>query len=51
MELFSFVFMLFLGMKFLLAKSVRARPVRPGGGGGQDRSCASRSGCTRIRRS
>src|ERR1041384_7792827 len=30
MELFSFVFMLFLGMKFILAKSVQAPPVRPG---------------------
>jgi threonine/homoserine/homoserine lactone efflux protein len=30
MELFSFVFMLFLGMKFILAKSVQAPPVRLG---------------------
>ena len=30
MELFSFVFMLFIGIKFLLAKSVQARPVRLG---------------------
>jgi threonine/homoserine/homoserine lactone efflux protein len=30
MELFSFVFMLFLGTKFLLAKSVSQRPVRLG---------------------
>src|SRR5450759_2520520 len=27
MELFSFVFMLFLGVKFLLSKSVQVRPV------------------------
>src|SRR3974377_1181352 len=27
MELFSFVFMLFIGIKFMLAKSVQARPV------------------------
>jgi len=31
MELFSFVFMLFLGIKFLLAKSVQGRPVTLGG--------------------
>jgi threonine/homoserine/homoserine lactone efflux protein len=30
MELFSFVFMLFLGVKFLLSKSVQARPVNLG---------------------
>jgi threonine/homoserine/homoserine lactone efflux protein len=30
MELFSFVFMLYLGMKFLLSKSVQARPVALG---------------------
>jgi threonine/homoserine/homoserine lactone efflux protein len=30
MELFSFVFMLFIGVKFLLSKSVAARPVRLG---------------------
>jgi threonine/homoserine/homoserine lactone efflux protein len=30
MQLFGFVFMLFIGMKFLLAKSVEARPVRFG---------------------
>jgi len=30
MELFSFVFMLFIGMKFVLAKSVQASPVRLG---------------------
>jgi threonine/homoserine/homoserine lactone efflux protein len=30
MELFSFVFMLYLGAKFLLAKSVQARPVALG---------------------
>src|SRR5207245_433869 len=30
MELFSFVFMLFLGMKFLLAKSVQAPPMHLG---------------------
>ncbi len=31
MELFSFVFMLFISVKFLLAKSVEAPPVRLGG--------------------
>ena len=30
MELFSFVFLLFLGVKFMLAKSVRTRPVALG---------------------
>ena len=30
MQLFSFVFMLFLGTKFLLAKSVKARPIALG---------------------
>ncbi len=35
MELFSFVFMLFIGIKFLLAKSVQVRPVRLGAGGGR----------------
>ncbi len=30
MHLFGFVFMLFIGMKFLLAKSVQVRPVRLG---------------------
>jgi threonine/homoserine/homoserine lactone efflux protein len=30
MELFSFVFMLFIGMKFLLSKSVQARPIHLG---------------------
>jgi threonine/homoserine/homoserine lactone efflux protein len=30
MELFSFVFMLFIGIKFLLAKSVQARPIHLG---------------------
>src|SRR5690242_18363234 len=30
MELFSFVFMLFIGVKFILAKSVQAPPVRLG---------------------
>jgi threonine/homoserine/homoserine lactone efflux protein len=30
MELFSFVFLLFIGVKFILAKSVRARPVALG---------------------
>ncbi|MGO8926430.1 MAG: LysE family translocator [Limisphaerales bacterium] len=30
MQLFGFVFMLFIGMKFLLAKSVETRPVRLG---------------------
>ena len=31
MEWFSFAFMLFIGIKFLLAKSVQARPLRLGG--------------------
>ena len=43
MELFSFVFMLFIGMKFMLAKSVQARPVASGGGGEQDRGAARRT--------
>src|SRR5215470_10398244 len=30
MELFSFVFMLFIGVKFMLAKSVQSPPVRLG---------------------
>src|ERR1035441_9903597 len=30
MELFSFFFMLFIGIKFLLAKSVQARPLHLG---------------------
>ena len=44
MELFSFVFMLFLGIKFLLAKSVQAPPCtwrrrRTGSRSGSRRSC------------
>src|SRR5512146_577763 len=30
MELFSFVFMLFLGIKFLAARSIQARPIHLG---------------------
>ena len=50
MELFSFVFMLFIGIKFLLAKSVQARRCtwarrRTGSRSG------SKNGCIRIRRS
>ena len=34
MELFSFVFMLFLGVKFLMAKSVKNPPCALGPSGG-----------------
>ena len=50
MELFSFVFMLFIGIKFLLSKSVQARRCTSARRRTGSR-CGSRNGCIRIRRS
>ena len=47
MELFSFGFLLFLGVKFLLAKSVRGGPWRSARRRGESRR-ASKNGSTHI---